>query len=250
MITICLTYFRSLTLANLSAALYSIRRQDFSRVAAIVVIDNATDDPRDAIDGMVAEQDFTVPVVVRSFKHGDQSRTHAWSTNAAVREAATPWVFFTRADYLLDFSAVAKFAAIVDAQPAGWSGFVTSNGRHMHCDVAACEGMGWRTTGAGVLGGIDFEYTCIDAGVWMARRDVFDRVGGLNERLSSWGHAQTLFQYKLHAAGAECIRIRETLFFHPAHAAERDLTEAHRQLAAEGVDVRDLWSRHDGAKPY
>ena len=250
MITICLTYFRSLALANLAAALYSVRRQDLSRVAALVVLDNATDDPRDAIEAVVASLDFPVPVVFRSFKHGDRNRTHAWSTNAAVEVAATPWVFFTRADYLLDFSTLAKFASIVDAQPQDWDGFVTSNGRHLHYDIGGCEQLCWRNSGPAALGGIDFEYTCVDAGVWMARRNSVIRVGGLDERLTAWGHAQTLFQHKLHLAGVECVRIRETLFFHPAHGAERDLAEAHRQLREIGATPQELWDRYEGAKPY
>src|SRR6516165_12803253 len=114
MITICLTYFRSLTLTNLRAALDSIRCQNLTRVERIVVVDNNTDDQRDEIEA-IATAAFTVPVVFRSFKHGDPTRTHAWSTNMAVRDASTPWGFFTRADYILDEHAVAKFWAIAAA---------------------------------------------------------------------------------------------------------------------------------------
>jgi hypothetical protein len=44
MMTICFVYFKSLTLANLAASLFSIRQQDFSRVKALVVVDNNTED--------------------------------------------------------------------------------------------------------------------------------------------------------------------------------------------------------------
>lgn len=256
MITICLTYFRSLTLANLAAALYSVRRQDLSRVAALVVVDNNTEDTRDAIDEMIAGFDFPVPVVLRSFKHAELTRTHAWSTNIAVREAATEWVFFTRADYLLDFWALQKFGAIVDGQPDDWDGFVTSNGCHLNTGIETCEtaAVQWRDLGPehlrSLCGGVVFDYTCIDAGVWMARRSAFERVGGLNERLSAWGHAQTYFQYKLHAAGTECVRIQETLFYHPSHHGERNILTAHAQLSEQGVEIGALWARHAGAKPY
>ena len=250
MITICLTYFRSLTLANLAAALHSVRRQDLSQVSEIVVVDNNTDDPPSALQSLIDQAAFPVPVRLRSFKHGDPARTHSWSTNAAVKEVSTPWVFFTRADYLLDFSAVAKFAAIVQAQGEGWSGFITSNGCHLWDDVERCERTSWRTDGPGLFRGIEFDYTCIDAGVWMAKRDVVKSVGGLNERLSAWGHAQTLFQYKLHAAGTECVRIHETLFYHPHHDAARDLALAHQQVRDHGIDVKTLWARYEGAQPY
>jgi hypothetical protein len=244
MITICLTYFRSLTLTNLRAALDSIRCQNLTRVERIVVVDNNTDDQRDEIEA-IATAAFTVPVVFRSFKHGDPTRTHAWSTNMAVRDASTPWVFFTRADYILDQHAVAKFWAIAAAQGEDWNGFVTSNGKHLHACVEDC-----RTLDLATAPGVEFSYTCIDAGVWMARRSTFDHVGGLNERLSAWGHAQTHFQYKLHAAGTECVRINETLFFHPAHGGERDIAKAHADLAGIGVTAQELWQRYDGVRPY
>lgn len=109
MITICCTYFRSLTLANLEAALYSVRRQDFSQVEEVVVLDNNTDDPAGAIEAVIDAQQFPVRVRFLSCKHEDLSRTQSWSTNVAVREARTPWVFCTRADYLLDFSTVEWF---------------------------------------------------------------------------------------------------------------------------------------------
>jgi hypothetical protein len=250
MITICLTYFRSLTLANLAAALYSVRRQDLSSVSALVVVDNNTDDPAAAIQWCLDAEAFPVPVQLRSFKHGDVSRTHAWSTNVAVQEVATPWVLFTRADYLLDFSTVRKFAAIAQAHGPDWNGFITGNGCHLSEDIATCELTPWRTQGPRLFRGIEFDYTCIDAGVWMARRAGFDRVGGLDERLTRWGHAQTHFQYKLHAAGTECIRIPETLFYHPHHDAARDLDVAHQQLRDHGLDLQALWARHEGAQPY
>jgi glycosyltransferase involved in cell wall biosynthesis len=249
-ITICLTYFRSLTLANLTAALYSIGRQDFSNVQRIIVVDNDTDDPMEAIKERIDAQAFPVPVGFTSRKHGMKNRTHAWSTNVALQDVDTKWAFFTRADYLLDFSAVAKFWAIADAQGNSWNGFVTSNGRHVHQDIDSAERSNWRAEGPSILHGIDFGYTCIDAGVWMATREIFRKVGGLDERLSNWGHAQTHFQYKLHSAGTECVRINETLFYHPAHGAERDLAIANQELQSIGVTAHELWARHEGANPY
>lgn len=250
MITVCLTYFRSLTLANLAAALYSVSRQDLSRVAQILVVDNDTADSPAAIRAVMDEAELSVPSRLLSIKHGDPNRTHAWSTNVAVRNTFTPWIFFTRADYLLDFSILTEFLEELDDRGPSWHGFLTANGCHLGADIAACEQSLWRAHGPGLFSGMHFDYTEIDAGVWMARRETFDRVGGLDEHLTAWGHAQTLFQHRLHESGVEFVRIPRTLFYHPHHAASRDLALAHQQLAARGVDLRALWARYLGAQPY
>jgi GT2 family glycosyltransferase len=93
-------------------------------------------------------------------------------------------------------------------------------------------------------------YTVIDSGVWMARRAAFWHVGGLDEALAAWGHAQTHFQWKLHTSGVEFVRIPEILFYHPLHAAERDIALAHEQLRGIGIDIHKMWERYEGAKPY
>lgn len=252
-VTIVCPYFQSLGLANLAAALYSIRRQDLAGVQALVIVDNDTMDRPQAIQDIVDALAFPMPARVLSCKHGDPTRTHSWSTNVAVRAAGTPWVLFTRADYVLDFDALAKFVGIVEGHPEGWNGFITSNGCHLAADIARCEQTDWRAAGPRVFQGFPgapFDYTAIDAGVWMARRDAFDRVGGLDESLTAWGHAQTDFQYRLHQAGTAFVRILETLFWHPWHAAPRDLELAHAQLRAKGGDLRACWARYEGASPY
>jgi GT2 family glycosyltransferase len=253
MVTICFTYFRSLSLENLAAALYSIRRQDFGRVAEIVVVDNNTDDDAAAIQSVIDACRFPVPVRLLSYKHGNASRTHAWSSNVAVLAADTPWVLFCRADYVLDFGFLQKCLAVVDAHPADWDGFVTGYVRHLHVPVSRCELTEWRTAGAEVLRnqpGTNEDHMMIDAGVWLARRAAMLRVGGLDERLSAWGHAQTDVQYRLHASGTEFVQIPEVLFYHPRHAAVRDINLAHRQLRDIGVDLHALWSRYGGVAPY
>ena len=250
MISICLTYFASLTLANLSAALYSVRQQDLSIVSEIVIVDNNTSDDVAEIQAAIDAQAFPVPVRVVSHKHGDPSKTHAWSSNVAVREARTPWVLMTRADYLLAFCVLDRFAAAISGKPDAWDGFVTGNGCHLYEDIDACERSPWRSVGPHVLDGVTFDYTCIDSGVWLARRDAFERVGGLDEGLTAWGHAQTAFQYALHTSGTECVRIPETLFYHPQHAAARDIDLAHQQLHDRGLSLKTLWARHEGVQPY
>lgn len=252
MATVCFTYFKSLGPANLGAALYALRQQNFSRVESIIVVDNDTDDGIDTIQAVVDALRFPVPVRVLSFKHGDPARTHAWSTNVAVAAARSPWIIFTRADYLLHFQAVDKFFDVL----AGWQLcelFITGNVYHLNVDVAACDKVAWRYAGPQVLRvlpGKEEDYTHIDAGVWMTSKAMFDRVGGLDERLSAWGHAQTHFQHKLYEAGARFVRIPEVLFYHPQHAASRDINLAHRQLAEQGINLRQMWERYEGTKPY
>lgn len=245
MITICLIYFKSLTLDNLDAALYTVQQQDLSRVKEIVIVDNDTADDEVAILDVVESFGFPVPKHVLSFKHGDPLKTHAWSTNAAVREATTPWVFFTRADYLLAFDALKKFTQ----RTPNWNGFITGNGCHLGIGIDKCERTDWRRTGPNFPGSV-FDYTLVDAGVWMARKAVFDRVGGLDESLTAWGHAQTDFQYRLSQSGVEFVRVPETLFWHPAHGGEKDIDLAHAQLAAKGGNLKEMWKRYEGVSPY
>lgn len=251
MITICFTYFRSLTLAHLEAALYSISRQtDFASVQEMFVVDNNTDDDPSDILAIIDKLAFPFTVTLRSYKHGDVTRTHSWSTNVAVREVRTPWVFFCRADYLLATDTMAKFVGVVRSEE--WDGFVTSRGCHLDCNLGTVEITQWRKAGAQILQhlGTLYDYTNIDAGVWMARKASFDRVGGLCEGLTAWGHAQTLFQWKLFNSGVEFVRHPDVLFFHPQHGGEKDLDLANRQLAEQGVDLREMWARYDGPRMY
>lgn len=249
MITICFVYFRGLTLAHLEAALYTISRQrDFASVRELFVVDNNTNDDPVAILAIINQLAFPFPVTLRSYKHGDVTKTHSWSTNVAVREARTPWVFFCRADYLLDFDVLDRFWSVVCERPGGWDGFVTSKGAYVGT-LPEC-GMAWRDSGPQVLRGTTYDHTMIDAGVWMARRESFDRVGGLNEHLTAWGHAQTHFQWKLHQAGVEFQRVDDVLFFHPDHGGEKDIVLANQQLAAQGVNLQEMWARYEGPRMY
>lgn len=249
-VTICFTYFRSLTLANLEAALYSVKQQDMTRVNSVVVVDNNTEDTIRSILDVIEATEFRVPVCFSSFKHGDPSHAQSWSTNVTVRRAQTSWVFYTRADYLLDPSMLKKFVAVLETKPSNWDGFIVSHGRHLGNTIAECEATGWRTRGPRILGGIDYDYTEIDSGVWMARRETFDGIGGFDERLSAWGHAQTEFQHRMFEAGVEFHRIPEVLFYHPAHGGAKDIEVAHQQLRDLGGDIRQMWERYPGPKFY
>jgi len=250
MIAICCPYYRSLTLANLSAALFSLRQQTFTHVAEVVVLDNNTDDPVEAIEAVVDALAFPVPVRLLSVKHGDVTKTHAWSTNTAVRATSAAWVLFMRADYLLAFDAVDRLVAAT-SDPA----FIVGGYYDLDADIQACEQTQWRQQGPAVLHPLGREYfhTAIDAGVWCTTRTIFETVGGLDESLTAWGHAQTHFQYKLHRAGIPTRRLSEILFYHPTHAyvAPRDHVIARTELERVGVTLGECWARYDGPDhPY
>lgn len=249
MITICLTYFKSLALANLRAALFSVRQQDLSCVKEVIVVDNDTPDARKDIWSAIAEQDFPVPVRLLMHKHGDPLKTHSWSTNVAVRASVTPWIFFTRADYILEFDTVKRFTEVQQQKPA----FITGNAYHLAVDVGVCETLPWRKAGAQILGtmpGAEADYTVIDAGVWMLPRNAFDQVDGLDEDLTAWGHAQTHFQHKLYTDGVWFVRLPGVRFYHPQHSAPRDISLAHQQLRDRSLDLKLMWARYHGASPY
>lgn len=249
-VTVCFTYFKNLGLKNLNAALYSVHQQDLSNVEALVIVDNNSSDSVVDVKRVAKAQGFPVQVCMVSRRHGDPTKTHAWSTNMAVREVVTPWIFFTRADYLLDFSIVKKFVDVAHNKPNDWNGFITANGCHLGDDIEACGQTAWRSVGPHIFRGQEFDHTAIDAGVWMARRDAFWQVGGLDERLSAWGHAQTHFQWKLYKSGVEFVRIPEVLFYHPFHGGQRDIEAAHVQLRENGIDLKELWARYEGVQPY
>lgn len=245
MITICFTYFKSLTLANLAAALYSVSRQDLSKVKEVVIVDNDTNDLKQDILDVIVALKFPVPVRLWSEKHMEITRTHSWSTNRAVREVTTPWFLFTRADYLLAFDVVKKFSALAEGNR-----FITSNGCHLGIGVEECERSMWRTHGPRWMDGVVFDYTIVDTGVYMMCLDAFNKVDGLDESLTAWGHAQTDFQYRLHESGVEFARISETLFWHPGHGGEKDIELAHKQLAGVGRNLKKMWARYEGVNPY
>lgn len=252
MITIGFTYFRSLTLANLRASLYTVRQQDFSLVDQLIVLDNNTADSERAIQDVIDGYAFPVPVRLISVKHGDSTKTHAWSTNLLHRVAPSPWVFFTRADYLIAPNTLALFAAQVRHDRM----FIVGKYYGLDVTIEGVEQYHWRSHGLTVLHplGREYDHMLIDVGgVWLTSKTAFESVGGLDERLWAWGHQQTLFQYRLHEAGTEFVCVPQIVFYHAEHGYEtpRDHALAIQQLASIGVDIHDLWARFDSPNnPY
>lgn len=249
MITICLVYFRSLKLAHLAAALFSLRQQSFSLVDSIVLLDNNTDDDEEHIHALVSSLEFPIPVRILSVKHGDPHKAHSWSTNEAVQQVITPFVLFTRADYLLDFDAVQDFTNVMTPE-----NFVVGGYFDVPLDVGEIEKTKWRVKGPQILPGREWDHVEIDAGVWACSKETFDKIGGLDERLSAWGHAQTHFQYKLHSAGVPFVNIQKVLFYHMKHAVpeiDKDHKLALEQLKQVGVTLKQMWARYTGPNhPY
>jgi GT2 family glycosyltransferase len=213
----------------------------------MVLVDNNTDDSTESIQEVVDGIGFSFPIKVRSYKHGDSSRTHSWSSNIAVKEAKSPWIFFCRADYLLADQTLEKFTANLEGDI-----FVSSRGCHLECGLPEVELTRWRGHGSQILTGLGtlYDYTNIDSGVWLARRESFLRVGGLDEKLTAWGHAQTHFQWKLFNSGVEFVCHPEVLFFHMQHGGEKDMDLANRQLMEQGVSLQEMWARYQGPRMY
>lgn len=253
--TMALTYFKSLSLDHLRAALHAVRRQAFlqQQVCELVVVDNDTPDTQPEISACINEAQLGIPTRLLSYKHGDETKTHSWSANTAVRACKTNWVLFTRADYLLDPSLLVHLLQECARRSKGWEGFVTGDCYWLHTGIDAVEATDWRTVGASRLReqpGAVAAHSIVDTGVWLTTRAAFEKVGGLEEGLTAWGHAQTHFQWKLHKAGTEMVRIPEVLYYHPMHGAPRDLALANAQLAQHGIDIKDLWKRYEGEHPY
>lgn len=247
-VDICFVYFRSLTLQHLDAAWYSLSRQDFSRVAQVNVLDNNTDDSEYDITQVLARYRLPVPIRFESLKHGRSDRAQSWSVNYVCREmSSAPLVFFTRADYILDFDIVRRFHALYEASRDNFAEetFITSHAYHMAYDERGdqrIEGFrdieihGWREKGPQTLltdvNGWRVDSSDTDAGVWLTRRSNLHRAGWMDERLSAWGYQQTVFQKRIKETGTKIIQIPEYLFFHQHHAAPRSYDIAKEQLAA------------------
>ncbi len=239
--SICFVFFRGLTLQHLDAAWYSVSRQDLTNVGEVVFLDNNTEYDEADILGVLGR--YSVPTVYLSEKHGDPTKTQSWSVNRVCKAASFPWIFFTRADYILGFDALWRMRAEVLTRGtwdqrrfvSGWCWQMAYDREAKNTpEVVDIEQYGWRERGMEALlehpYGFKFHETDQDAGVWFTKKEYLDEAGWMNEKLTSWGYQQSTFQRALrHKAKVECTAIPAYLFAHQHHYAERDFTKARRE---------------------
>lgn len=252
MIGIAFIHFRTLGLAHLDAAWFTLAKQDFTDVAHVVVLDNNTDDDPRAIEEVLDRYPIPVPRILCFSKHGVPTRTQSWSVNEAARLVQAEWFFLARSDFLLDYDCLRRLRlkrdARLDANP-DWRGFVTSYCHQMGYDeqMSNTDALApytlpeaeWRTDPRGpsmLVGQVSayrFHTTDQDAGVWLTRRRLIHEVGGLNEQMVSWGFQQQAFQRALLRHHVEIINVPEYLFHHQHHYAVRDFNQAQAELRYE-----------------
>lgn len=251
MIDIAFIFFRTLRLEHLDAAWYSLSRQDFTGVQSVQFLDNNTEYTEAEIEAVLVRYPLPVPLVIHYAKHGDPTKTQSWSCNKAVSLCSADWVFLMRADFLIDDDCLARFVESRDlfSMMSGDRSFVTSWCQQMGYDDALSNtdalaaytlpDAPWRTDPKGLKGLVGtvpshmFQSTDKDAGVWLIKRELVSEVGGLNERMSSWGYQQQVFQRALMRAGVQIIVIPDYLFHHQHHYAVRDFEQAARELQYE-----------------
>ena len=259
-IDVCFVFFRSLRIAHLEAALYSLSRQNLTDVRQIRFLDNNTDftftDIASVLPKFFRPDGSEVPVDFESLKHQDETKTQSWSVNHVCRDMCPDdvFLFFTRADYILDFDCLSAFTEALAQDGYGLrSTFVTSWAYHMAYDERGdqridafrdIEVHGWRHKGAQVLldavNGWQVQSSHTDAGVWLTHRRVLERAGWMDERLWKSGYQPTEFQKRIRERGTTILEIPRYLFFHQHHAAPRSYDEAKAQLAEAGTSVEEL----------
>lgn len=239
MIGIGFVHFRTTTLDHLDAAWFTLARQDFRDVGHVVLLDNNTEDRPADIQQVLDRYPLPVPLVLSFQKHGDPKRTQSWSVNTVAGLVKADWLFFTRTDFLLSYDCLGEFARarMLGSEREGTS-FVTSWCHQMGCDAALSNtdilaehsqpNASWRrqrTGPASLVGETPANYfheTAIDAGVWLAQRELFTTVGPLNEKMVNWGYQQQDWQRRIAAAGRGITVLPRYGFHHQHHFAPRD----------------------------
>lgn len=252
MIEIVFVYFRTTTLQHLDNAWYSLSQQDFTDVTAVQFLDNNTPDDPTAIAEVLHRYPIPVPVTLHHAKHGDPTRTHAWSVNEACRLVSAPLMFFTRSDYILAFDCLHKFREGFAQNGPEWRGFVTSWCYQMGCDDSLsntdvyidlnAKYPTWRDVGPAIFDGQEpaarFKHSGEDAGVWMTNPARIIELGGANEKLIAWGFQQSALQRSLrYKLGVEMTMLHDWLFYHQHHAAPRDVDQAMLEYSNYGQGV-------------
>lgn len=249
MIDICFVFFRTTNLAHLDAAWYTLSKQSFLGVQSVIFLDNNTEFPLKDIQGVLSRYPIPVPLILCHAKHGDLNKTQSWSVNYSTMTLARgPAVFFTRSDYLLSYNCLEKMrdTYLAVGGDRGGKRFVTSHCHQMGYDAQlsntdaladySLPGAPWRTDPRGpdslfgVVHGLQFKSTEVDAGVWLTSKAVMQDGNGLNEKLVAWGYQQQDFQRRIQRGGTEVHVIDDFLFHHQHHWAPRDFDLAAREM--------------------
>lgn len=247
-VSLCFVYFQTLDLRHLDAAWYSVSKQDFTDVNAVFFLDNNTTDDPAAIEEVLNRYPLPVPVITTFDKHGDNTKTQSWSVNRVCKQAYGPWIFFTRADYILAFDALAQMSTLGKqrALQAGGKPFISGwcwqmaydrDGANMNAYIDI-EPLEWRRRGMSALlehpYAFRFHETHLDAGVWFTKKDYLAEAGWMNEKLTVWGYQQSSFQRALTRKGVSCEAIQDYMFAHQHHWAPRDFAAAATDHAKHG----------------
>lgn len=247
-IDIAFVYFRTLNLTHLDAAWFSVSKQDFTNVRSIQFLDNNTLDTEEEIRAVLARYEMPVPVNMEFSKHGDERRTQSWSVNHVCRDMCEgPYIFFTRADYILAFDCLQRFRDhCYQMESRGQKTFISGWCWQMAYDREAqnidanvdIEQYNWRERGMEALlehpYAFRFHETCLDAGVWMSKKDHLEAGGWMNENLVSWGYQQSTFQRMLGRANVFCQNLDGYCFAHQHHYAERNFDVAGAEYSQFG----------------
>ena len=248
-VSICFVFFRGMNLEHLDAAWYSLSKQDLAHVNAVYFLDNNTTYSVKEISTVLWRYPFWKPGQLFSTydKHDNPLRTQSWSVNTVCQQAAGPWVFFTRADYILAFDALARMRAEILDRPtwdqrrfvSGWCWQMAYDREAKNIDANIdIEQYGWRERGMPALlehpYAFRFHETDQDAGVWFTAKDYLAEAGWMNEKLTSWGYQQSTFQRALRNNGITCSALPDYLFAHQHHYAVRDFDKARREYEQFG----------------
>jgi hypothetical protein len=248
MIDICFVHFRTLNLEHLDAAWYSLSKQDFSGVRNVFFLDNNTEYSPDSILSVLYRYPLPCPLWLNFHKHGLSDRTQSWSVNTVCKAALSPWVFFTRTDYILAFDCLSKLWERAEGLTAqglrcflsGWCWQMAYDREARNIDAQVdIEQYNWRELGMEALlrhpYAFRFHETDQDAGVWLTKKENLARAGWMNEGMVSWGFQQSTFQRALrNQAAVHCEAIQDYLFAHQHHYAERDFGKASQEYLNHG----------------
>lgn len=246
-------FFRTTDLYHLDAAWFTLARQNFTHVERVIFINNNTQFDTLEIEHVLSRYRLPVRLDIHHELHRDSKKTHSWSVNRFIELSSTPWIFFARSDYLLNYDLLTEFWKEKERRQQlnpTWRGLITSYCHQMGYDSGlsntdalapySLPGAEWRMMLEGpkfLFGKVPanyFESSGVDAGVFLTQRMNFTEIGGMNENLVNWGFNQQEAQGLMQGRGVEMVALKEYLYHHQHHYAPRDFQVAnseHEQFA-------------------